>query len=209
MLTTSRAVWDESPNAILHYRAAIVEAIEWIRDPANRDDVLAEMNAFLGAEGDVAEAILDNNVDSLTTTGELDQARIEANVAYAVGRGILAPRRSSASSPSDPTSTSSCPTALVPETTDVNVCQAPSFSGLPAAVAASQGVFESNGLNVEFVACESGPANAAALIAGEVQFVGNTPDNMLGIRNADFDVVMFGQVINTHFFDIIVSNELR
>ncbi|MEM7094466.1 MAG: ABC transporter substrate-binding protein [Actinomycetota bacterium] len=207
VLTTSRAVWDESPNAILHYRQAIVEAAQWIRDPANRDDVLAEMNTFLGVEGEIAEAILDNNAPSLTETGELDQARIEANVAYAVGRGILGDSQDFGEFAVGPDIEAILPDALVPETPDVNVCQAPSFSGLPAAVAANRGVFEANGLNVEFVACESGPANAAALIAGEVQFVGNTPDNMLGIRNADFDVVMFGQVINTHFFDIIVSNE--
>ena len=206
VLTTSRAVWDESPNAMLHYREAIVEAIAWIRDPANRGDVLAEMNNFLSVEGAIAEAILDNNVDSLTSTGQLDQARIEANVAYAVGRGILGSPQEFGEFAVGPDIDAIVPDALVPETPNVNVCQAPSFSGLPAAVALNRGVFEANGLNVEFVACESGPANAAALIAGEVQFVGNTPDNMLGIRNADFDVVMFGQVIDKHFFDIIVSN---
>ena len=31
--------------------------------------------------------------------------------------------------------------------------------------------------------------DAAALAAGEVEFVNNTPDNMLGIRNADFDAM--------------------
>ena len=207
VLTTSRAVWDESPNAILHYRAAIVEAIEWIRDPANRDAVLAEMNSFLGVEGAVAEAILDNNVDSLTSSGELDQTRIENNVAYAVGRGILGAPQEFGAFAVGPDIDVIVPDALVPETSDVAVCQAAAFSGLPAIVAANQGIFEANGLNVEFVACESGPANAAALIAGDVQFVGNTPDNMLGIRNADFDVVMFGQVVDGHFFDIIVSND--
>ena len=84
--------------------------------------------------------------------------------------------------------------------------QAASFSGLPAQIAVTQGILESKGLNGEFIACESGPANAAALIAGEVEFVGNTPHNMLGIRNADFDVVMFAQVLDKHFFDIVVSN---
>ncbi len=206
VLTTSRAVWDESPNAVLHYRESLREAVEWIRDPANRDAVLAEMGTFLGLEGDIAEAVLDANVASLSTTFQLDQARIENNVNYAVGRGILAAPQEFGEFAVGPDIDVIVPDALVPETADVGVCQAPSFSGLPAAVAANRGVFEANGLNVEFIACESGPANAAALIAGDVQFVGNTPDNMLGIRNADFDVVMFGQVLNTHFFDIIVSN---
>ena len=178
-----------------------------MRDPANRADALAELTALTGAEGDVAEAIFDNNIASLTTTGQLDQSRLEANVAYAVGRGILGEAQEFGEFAVGPDIDAIVPDALVPETTDIAICQAASFSGLPAQIAASQGIFEGNGLNAEFVACESGPANAAALIAGEVQFVGNTPDNMLGIRNADFDVVMFGQVVDKHFFDIIVSNE--
>ena len=207
VLTTSRTAWDASPNAFQHYRAALVEAIEWMRDPANRADALADLTALTGAEGEVAEAIFDNNIASLTTTGQLDQSRLEANVAYAVGRGILGEAQEFGEFAVGPDIDAIVPDALVPETTDVAICQAASFSGLPAQIAASEGIYERNGLNAEFVACESGPANAAALIAGEVQFVGNTPDNMLGIRNADFDVVMFGQVVDKHFFDIIVSNE--
>ena len=69
----------------------------------------------------------------------------------------------------------------------------------------NRGLLEARGINGEFIQCPSGPANAAALISGQVDVVGNTPDNMLGIRNADFDVVMFGQAVDTHFFDIIVS----
>jgi NitT/TauT family transport system substrate-binding protein len=207
VLTTSRAVWNESPNAILHYRESIREAAEWMRDPANRDDVLAEMNTLLGVEGATAEAILDNNIDSLTTTAELDQARIEANVAYAVGRGILAESQAFGEFAVGPEIDSIIPDALVPETTAVRVCQAASFSNLPAWVALNGGFLSGLGVEGEFLACESGPAQAAAIIGGEVDIAGNTPDNMLGLRNADFDVVMFGQTIDKHFFDIVVSNE--
>jgi ABC-type nitrate/sulfonate/bicarbonate transport system substrate-binding protein len=67
------------------------------------------------------------------------------------------------------------------------------------------GFAEARGITMEAVACSSGPANAAALIADEVDFVNNTPDNMLGIRNAGSDVVMFAQSIDYHFFDVVVS----
>lgn len=207
VLTTSRAVWNESPNAVLHYRESIREAIAWMRDSANRDDVLAEMAALLGTEGEIAEAILDNNIASLTTTGQLDQARIEANVAYAVGRGILAEPQDFGGFAVGPDIDAVVPDALVPEATQVNICTAPSFSGLPAWIAVNGGLLGDLGVEGEFVACESGPAQAAALIAGEVDIAGNTPDNMLGLRNAEFDVVMFGQTIDTHFFDIVVSND--
>jgi len=206
VLTTSRAVWEESPNAVLHYRAALIEAADWIRDPANREAVLAEMATFLGTEGAIAEAILDNNVASITLTGELDKARIENNVAYAVGRGILAAPQAFEEFAVGPDIDSITAEALVPETALVAACQAPSFSGLPVYIAAKAGIFEANGLTVEQVSCESGPANAAALVANEVQFVSNTPDNMLGLRNAEFDVVMFGQGVDKHFFDIIIGN---
>ena len=93
-----------------------------------------------------------------------------------------------------------------PEIDTLRICQAPAFTGLAAAVSVNQGFLADRGITGEFIACESGPANAAALIAGEVEFVGNTPDNMLGIRNADFDVVMFAQAVDKHFFDIIVSS---
>lgn len=206
VMTTSRATWEDSPNAILHYREATVEAVEWMRDPANRDAVLAHMADLTGAEGAVAEAILDSNIDSLTTSGELDQARIENNVAYAVERGILAAPQAFEEFAVGPDIDSVTAEALVPETSLVAACQAPSFSGMPGHMAAQAGIFEANGLTVEQVSCESGPANAAALVANEVQFVGNTPDNMLGLRNAEFDVVMFGQVLDKHFFDIIIGN---
>ena len=206
VLTTSRANWDASPNAFQHYRAALVEAIEWMRDPGNRDAALAELTALTGAEGDVAVAIFDNNIASLTSTGQLDEARLTNNVNYAVGRGILAEAQEFGEFAVGPDIDAIIPDALVPETTDVRICQAASFTGMPAHLAVTQGILESKGINGEFIACESGPANAAALIAGEVEFVGNTPDNMLGIRNADFDVVMFAQVLDKHFFDIVVSN---
>ena len=72
-------------------------------------------------------------------------------------------------------------------------------------VAVEKGFLGDRGVTGEFVQCHSGPANAAALIAGEVNFSINTPDNMLGIRNAGFDVVLFQQIQDTHFFDIIIS----
>ncbi|MCS5701629.1 MAG: ABC transporter substrate-binding protein, partial [Acidobacteria bacterium] len=93
-----------------------------------------------------------------------------------------------------------------PETTDIAICTAPTYTGLPVAVAGDTGIFESFGFTSwEYVSCPSGPANAAALVAGEVQFVANTPDNMLGLRDSGFDVVMFGSGIDGHFFDILVA----
>ena len=93
-----------------------------------------------------------------------------------------------------------------PETTDIRICTAPTYTGLPVFVAGDMGVFESFGFtSYEYVTCASGPANAAALVAGEVDFVANTPDNMLGLRDSGFDVVMFSSAIDGHFFDILVA----
>ena len=97
------------------------------------------------------------------------------------------------------------PEELVAETTEVGICQAPSFNGLTAQIAVEKGFLADRGVTGEFIQCPSGPANAAALIAGEVHFAINTPDNMLGIRNAGFDVVLFQQIQDKHFFDIIIS----
>ena len=97
------------------------------------------------------------------------------------------------------------PEELVAETTEVAICQAPSFNGLTAQIAVEKGFLADRGVTGEFIQCPSGPANAAALIAGEVHFSINTPDNMLGIRNAGFDVVLFQQIQDKHFFDIIIS----
>ena len=93
-----------------------------------------------------------------------------------------------------------------PEIDTLRICQAPAFTGLAAHIAVTKGILEARGITGEFVQCPSGPANAAALISRQVDVVGNTPDNMLGIRNADFDVVMFGQAVDTHFFDVVINS---
>jgi ABC-type nitrate/sulfonate/bicarbonate transport system substrate-binding protein len=98
------------------------------------------------------------------------------------------------------------PALAPPEVTEINVCTAPAYTALPNFVAIDMGVFESFGFTkVDKVACGSGPATAAAMIAGEADFAINTPDNMLVSREAGFDLVMFSQVVNGHFFDILVD----
>ena len=89
VLTTSRDFAEANPNTVAVYRQSIREGMDFIRNPANRETVLAEMATFLGVEGEVAETILDSNVGSFSLNGALQQARIENNVAYAVARGIL------------------------------------------------------------------------------------------------------------------------
>jgi ABC-type branched-subunit amino acid transport system substrate-binding protein/ABC-type nitrate/sulfonate/bicarbonate transport system substrate-binding protein len=92
-----------------------------------------------------------------------------------------------------------------PERSLARFCDSPSFGSMAEKLTRDLGLLEAHGITMEAVQCSSGPANAAALIADEVDFVNNTPDNMLGIRNAGFDVVMFAQSIDYHFFDIVVS----
>ncbi len=89
VLTTSRAFADANPNTVALYRKSFREAMDYIRNPANRDEILAEMATFLGVEGELAEAILDSNVGSFSLNAALQQSRLENNVAYAVARGIL------------------------------------------------------------------------------------------------------------------------
>ena len=205
ILLTGREYWDNNPNVVLHYRDAMVEAVEWMRDPANRDELVAGVVDFLGLEPDMAANVLDNNIGSYTVTGELDPVRIGNNVNYAVGRGILAEPQQFEEFAVGPDIEAVLPEELVAETTEVAICQAPSFNGLTAQIAVEKGFLADRGVTGEFIQCPSGPANAAALIAGEVHFSINTPDNMLGIRNAGFDVVMFQQIQDKHFFDIIIS----
>ncbi|MDE0653943.1 MAG: ABC transporter substrate-binding protein [bacterium] len=205
VMTTSRAFWNENPNAVLHYREALVEAIDWIRDPANRAEVLAGMNEFLGVEGAIAEGILDNNVGSYTHTGQLDPDRLRNNAQFAFDNNRIASVFEFGSYAVGPDIEAILPEELVAESDHILICQAPSFNGLTVHVAVEKGFLADRGVTGEFVQCHSGPANAAALIAGEVNFSINTPDNMLGIRNAGFDVVLFQQIQDTHFFDIIIS----
>ena len=42
-----------------------------------------------GGDTELAAAMYDNNIASLSTTGVLDRAGIENNIAYALGRGII------------------------------------------------------------------------------------------------------------------------
>ncbi|MCY3924333.1 MAG: ABC transporter substrate-binding protein [bacterium] len=205
ILLAARDFWDTNPNTVLHYREAMVEAVEWMRDPANRDELLAGVVDFLGLEPDMAAHIVDNNIGSYTVTGILDPVRIGNNVDYAVGRGILAEPQQFGEFAVGPDIDAILPDELVAETDHILICQAPSFNGLTVHVAVEKGFLGERGVTGEFVQCHSGPANAAALIAGEVNFSINTPDNMLGIRNAGFDVVLFQQIQDTHFFDIIIS----
>ncbi|MDE0115842.1 MAG: ABC transporter substrate-binding protein [bacterium] len=206
VIITARSYWDANPNTVLNYRAAILESMEWLRDPANRDAVLEELDSHLGLEPAVAEYIFDRNIGSMTVTAELDPVRIQNNVDYAVGRGILAQAQQFGEFAVGPGIDIIMPEALAPETDVVRICQAPSFNGLAVQVAVEKGMLGDRGVTGEFVQCPSGPANAAALIANEVQFSVNTPDNMLGIRNAGFDVVMFQQIQDKHFFDIVISS---
>ncbi len=206
VMITARSYWDANPNTVLNYRAAILESMAWLRDPANQDAVLEELDAHLGLEPDVAQYIFDNNIGSMTVTAELDPVRITNNVNYAVGRGILKEAQAFGEFAVGPGIDVILPEALVPETTKVGICTAASFNGMVAHISVIKGFLAERGVEGEFIQCPSGAANAAALIAGEVQFVINTPDNMLGIRNAGFDVVMFQQLADKHFFDILVSN---
>ena len=206
VMITARSYWDANPNTVLNYRAAILESMAWLRDPANQDAVLEELDAHLGLEPDVAQYIFDNNIGSMTVTAELDPVRITNNVDYAVGRGILTEAQEFGEFAVGPGIDVILPEALVPETTKVGICTAASFNGMVAHISVIKGFLAERGVEGEFIQCPSGAANAAALIAGEVQFVINTPDNMLGIRNAGFDVVMFQQLADKHFFDILVSN---
>ncbi len=206
VIITSRSYWDANPNTVLNYRAGMLEAMEWLRNPDNRDAVIEEMLGYLGLEPEMAEIVFDNNIGSMTVTAELDRVRIQNNVDYAVGRGILGEAQEFGEFAVGPGIDVILPPTLVPETDLVRICQAPSFNGLAVQVAVEKGMLGDRGVTGEFVQCPSGPANAAALIANEVQFSVNTPDNMLGIRNADFDVVMFQQIQDKHFFDIVVSS---
>ena len=63
--------------------------MDFMRNPANREAVLAYMRDFLSLEGAVAETVLDSNIGSLSLNGALQPARLQNNVDYAVGRGIL------------------------------------------------------------------------------------------------------------------------
>ena len=65
VLTTSREFAEANPNTVALYRQSIREAADWIRNPANRADVLADLTALTGVEGQLAEDILDNNVGSV------------------------------------------------------------------------------------------------------------------------------------------------
>ena len=86
--TTSRSLTEEAPNFVRHYSAAAAEAAEWMRN--NRDGTIGKIAEYLtGGDADLAEAIYDNNIASLSKTGQLDRAGIENNIAYALGRGII------------------------------------------------------------------------------------------------------------------------
>ncbi|MDE0238360.1 MAG: ABC transporter substrate-binding protein, partial [bacterium] len=125
VIITARSYWDANPNTVLNYRAAILESMEWLRDPANRDAVLEELDAHLGLDPDVAEYVFDRNIGSMTVTAELDPVRIQNNVDYAVGRGILAEAQEFGEFAVGPGIDIILPAALVPETTTVSICQAP------------------------------------------------------------------------------------
>ena len=55
-----------------------------------------------------------------------------------------------------------------PEVDLIRVCAAPSFTQMYAEVMVSQGFLSDRGTDIEFVACLSGPAQAAALVSKQV-----------------------------------------
>jgi hypothetical protein len=57
----------------------------------NRDETIGKIAEYLtGGDAELAAALYDNNIASLSKTGVLDRAGIENNIAYALGRGIIA-----------------------------------------------------------------------------------------------------------------------
>jgi ABC-type nitrate/sulfonate/bicarbonate transport system substrate-binding protein len=93
-----------------------------------------------------------------------------------------------------------------PEVNEIGICFAPTYTAVMSKLLELK--FSDSDLTYNNVSCASGPATAAALVANEVQIAVNTPDNMLGLRTAGFDVVMFMTGVSGSFWDVIVHKDI-
>lgn len=131
--------------------------------------------------------------------GDDDQATVSVATTDAVATTVAS---------SGSTAATAAPATTVPlERIKLTVAASPAFTVLPQFVGKSAGIFDAAGLDIEFVAVAAGPEMAAAQIAGEINFAGNIPNNMLGLINAGFDVVAVGQQVSAQFFDLVVSSK--
>jgi NitT/TauT family transport system substrate-binding protein len=93
------------------------------------------------------------------------------------------------------------------ETVTISVAYAPTIQSLPQYVAQAAGFYADRGLEVEPVQVAAGPEMGAAMIAGEIQFAANIPNNQIILIDAGLDVVGVAQQIGNQAFDIAVASD--
>ena len=76
--TMSREYVTANPGAAAAYKAAIADAVQFIQDPANREEVLRVMADDMQMSADLAPQLLDANIDYFNPTGDFHTAELDA-----------------------------------------------------------------------------------------------------------------------------------
>ncbi len=71
-------------------------------------------------------------------------------------------------------------------------------------VAAEQGFYRKQGVNVEVINIRSGPQTMAAIASGDIQIAYTIPGSLLSAAAAGLDVVFFGGIVNRADGDFVL-----
>lgn len=82
------------------------------------------------------------------------------------------------------------------------------YTGLPMMAAMELGIDKKNGLQIKPVASASGADIARQTISGELQIAQNSPPNIAALIDNGNDMVIFGQMLNTAQFDLVVRADV-
>jgi NitT/TauT family transport system substrate-binding protein len=90
----------------------------------------------------------------------------------------------------------------------VKVACSPSVQQIPRDLAAEQGLDTKAGVKPECVQVQTGPAQSAALLSGDLSVGIMTPSNMVPLLDKKQDLVTFGSMWDVNNFDIVVGKDV-
>src|SRR5215475_64514 len=75
-------------------------------------------------------------------------------------------------------------------------------------IAKSQGFFEKNGLDWEYLEIDSGKLGVAAILSGNAQFTDFAVDDVAGLQKEGKDPVLIYSMVNALTMDMVVRNDV-
>jgi NitT/TauT family transport system substrate-binding protein len=127
--------------------------------------------------------------------------------AAATATGASATTVANGASTSASGATTTAAGAAPTDTIKVKLACAGSIPGLPIDWAMNTGLAKKNGLDLECVQVQTGPALSAAMLAGQIDISGLTPANIYPLLDQGADMVAFQPVLDREYWDIVVRKD--